>query len=155
MKIILAYINHSSYVEDYEEAKKNNALTRVEIEVADAGVNSYVSAIPLRWTLLDGSTRRMKTKKRTKSSFITNPNLLLGGVELKKGTVTPLVDVLVNWFFAKSLWFSSEYLYDADRTDADKLVRVLPTDDSLSPEKFQAILIAQKVTVEFETVIPV
>lgn len=177
MILKLAYTNNYLYEDDYEEARDKGYLFAFEIDVADLTGLTKSKPIDFRWNLLDGALRTLKTKSRRKQGFITKPDLMLREVE-SNGETLRLCEALSRWFFARGKWIntggkggiqessiSAEYDSTSPRNTnvappGSSSSNYIPLGDyekvettgDFTPEKFEGMLMMQRVTVEFETV---
>lgn len=177
MIIKLAYTNHYAYVYDPGEARENAYLFEFELDVADLSAITKVPSNPYSTPLLNGSLFVLKSKSRRKQSFTTKPDLMLREVESNSETLR-LYEALSRWFFARGKWINTgvkggiqESTIDAEYDSTSPrntnpgppgggsqsfipsgdYVKV-ETEGDFTPEKFEGMLMAQRVTVEFQTV---
>lgn len=175
MIISLAYTNHYSYTYDYAGAREHGFLFEFEIDVADLGAITKVLPNPFQSTLLDGSLFSLKGRARRKQGFVTKPDLMLREVESNNETLR-LYEALSRWYFARGKWINTgtkggiqESAINAEY-DSTSPTNVNPgppsggqgyipsgdyekveTEGDFTPEKFEGMLMMQRVTVEFQT----
>ena len=152
MQITFAYTNDATSLEDIGNALGNGTAKFFTLDVASVTPIIPIRAKAYRWELADGSMRVLKTATRKKTSFTTLPNLFLANVLSSNIPGTQAVQALTDWFFAESLWINTGFLIDTTATGG--FVRVIPTNDELTIEAFQAIIIAQRCSIDIETVYP-
>jgi hypothetical protein len=177
MKIKLAYSNHYAYVYDHEEAKAQGFLFEFELDVADLTPVSKIVGNSFRSNMLDGGLFVLPSRTRRSQGFVTKPDLMLNIVE-SNGEELRLYEAVSRWYFARSKWINTGNkggiagsLIDAEydsTTSADQGGSPLPspgqlysppadyekveTEGDFVPEKFEGMLMAQRVTVAFQTV---